>query len=82
MSYRMLLLFYFLVRTVLEGPLDNVSLRRSSLDMMAFGELAPEVVKFMQLNEMPDIAQRGGNDSRLGDGGGGWNATCHDECFK
>ena len=49
--------------TVLESPLDNVSLWRSTLNMVALRELRPEVVEVLKLDQVPYIAQRSGDDS-------------------
>ena len=37
--YRMLFLLHLLLRAILEGPFDNVSLRRDTLDMEALVKL-------------------------------------------
>lgn len=58
----MLFLLYILLSAILEGPLDNVGFMRDTLDVMALVELCPEVVKILELNQVPDLGKRGGND--------------------
>lgn len=75
----MLLLLHLEDSTILEGPLDNVSLGRNSLDPFALVEGRVEVAKVLKLDEMPDGAEGSLNDSRLDDRGGGGNARRHCE---
>lgn len=42
--------------TILESPLDNVGLGGSTLNMVALGELRPEVVEVLKLDQVPYIA--------------------------
>lgn len=62
MAYGMLLLLDLLLGAILEGPLYDVRLRRSSLDMLALVKLGPEVMKVLQLDQMPDLGERSCND--------------------
>ena len=55
-SHRVLLLLHFLMSAILEGPLNNVSLGRSTLNVVALGKLRPEVVKVLKLDQVPYIA--------------------------
>ena len=41
---------------ILESPLNNVGLGRSTFDMVALGEFCPEVVKVLKLDQVPYIA--------------------------
>ena len=41
---------------ILESPLNNVSLGRSTLNMVAFRQLCPEVVEVLKLDQVPYIA--------------------------
>ena len=41
---------------IFESPLNNVGLGRSTLDMVALGELRPEVVEVLKLDQVPYIA--------------------------
>ena len=63
----MLFLLDLLHSTILEGPLDNVGFVRDTLDMMALVELCPELVEVLELDQMPDLGKRGGNDGGLCD---------------
>ena len=65
--YRMLFLLDLLHSAILEGPLDNVGFVRDTLDMMALVELCPELVEVLELDQMPDLGKRGGNDGGLCD---------------
>ena len=63
----MLFLLHLLLRAILEGPFDNISLRRDTLDMEALVKLRPEMVEVLQLDQVPYLSERGGNDGRLCD---------------
>jgi hypothetical protein len=65
--------------SVLEGPLDDVGLVRSSLDELALLDLGPEFAKVLELDQMPDIAELGLNDGRLADRSGCGDASRHDD---
>lgn len=65
--YRMLFLLHLLHSAILKGPLDNVGLMRDTLDMMALFEFCPEVMEVLELDQVPDLGKRGGNDGRLYD---------------
>ena len=65
--YRMLFLLHLLHSAILKGPLNNVGLMRDTLDVMALFEFCPEVVKFLELDQVPDLGKRGGDDGRLYD---------------
>ena len=49
-AYRMLFLLHLLFSAVLEGPFDNISFWRCTLDMLALSELGPEVVEVLKLD--------------------------------
>lgn len=73
----MLLLLHIQNSPILESPLYDIRFRRSSLDVIGFLELGPKLMKVLELNEMPDLGEGGGDDGGFGDGGGGWDASCH-----
>lgn len=66
-SYRVLLLLHLLLSAILEGPFDDIGLMRDTLDMMALFEFCPEVMEVLELDQVPDLGKRGGNDGRLYD---------------
>lgn len=76
-SYRMLLLLDLLLSPILESPLHNISLWRSALDVITLVELAPELVEVLQLDQVPDLRERSGDDCAFGDGRGGWDTCSH-----
>ncbi len=78
----MFLLLDLLLSAILEGPLHNTSLRGSTLDMPALIELAPEVVKVLQLDQVPNLGERSRNDSTLGNGRGGGDPCRHDGLLR
>ena len=80
--YRMLFLLHLLLSTVLEGPLDNISLMRDTFDMMALVNLCPKVMEVLELDQMPDLGERSGNDGRLYDGSRGGDTACHGEYLE
>ncbi len=47
--------------------------------MLGFLKLAPEIVKVLKLDKVPDVGQRGGDDGGFGYGGGGWDTVGHCE---
>jgi hypothetical protein len=63
--------------TILEGPLDNVGLRGGVLDPVALLELGPELAEVLELDQVPDGAERRVDDGRLADGGGGGDGARH-----
>lgn len=63
----MLFLLDLLHSAIFEGPLDNVGFMRGTLDVMALVELCPEMVEVLELDQMPDLGKRGGNDGGLCD---------------
>lgn len=67
----MLLLLDLNDGTVLESPLDNVGLLGGVLDVLRGAEGRPELGEVLDLDEVPDVGQRGADDGRLADGGGG-----------
>lgn len=77
-SYRMLLLFHIIHGAILEGPLHYVGFWRSAFFMFAAGELGPEMMEFLKLDEMPNGRQRGGDDSGFGHGSRGGDGAGHD----
>ena len=46
--------------------------------MVALRELCPEVVEVLQLDQMPYIAERSGDDRRFSDGGRSGDTARHD----
>jgi hypothetical protein len=70
-TYGVLLLLDLNDGAVLEGPLDNVGLLRGALDVLGAGEGRPELGEVLDLDQMPDVGQRGADDGRLADRGGG-----------
>jgi hypothetical protein len=63
--------------TILEGPLDNVGLRGGVLDPVALLELGPELAEVLELDQVPDGAERRVDDGGLADGGGGGDRARH-----
>lgn len=63
----MLFLLHLLLRAILESPLDNVGLMRDTLNVVALVKLCPEVVKVLELDQVPDLGKRGGDDGGLCD---------------
>lgn len=62
---------------ILERPLHNVRLRGCTLHVLTLLELAPELVEVLELDEVPDLTEWGGDDCRLADGGGSWDCRGH-----
>ena len=73
MTYRVLLLLDLNDGAVLESPLDNVGLLAGALDVLRRAEGRPELGEVLDLDEVPDVGERGADDGRLADGGGGGN---------
>lgn len=67
----MLLLLDLNDGAVLESPLDNVGLLAGALDVLRRAEGRPELGEVLDLDEVPDVGERGADDGRLADGGGG-----------
>jgi hypothetical protein len=65
---------------VLESPLDNVGLLVGVLDVLRRAEGRPELGEVLDLDEVPDVGERGADDGRLADGGGGGDGR-HGERF-
>lgn len=79
-TYGVLLLLDLEGLAVLEGPLDDVGLGGGTLDEVALLELRPELAEVLELDQVPDVAERSIDDGRLADGGGGGNGRhCEDE---
>lgn len=78
-AYRVLLLLDLKHGAVLERPLDNIRLIRSSLDKLALLKLGPELAEVLEFDQVPDIAERRLDDGRLADRGGCGNASRHGE---
>lgn len=74
----MLLLLDLEGLAVLECPLDNVGLWGSALDELALLKLRPELAEVLELDQVPDIAERCVDDGRLADGSGGGNSRHRD----
>ena len=70
-TYRVLLLLDLNDRAVLESPLDNIGLLVGVLDVLRRLEGRPELGEVLDLDQVPDVGQRGADDGRLADGGGG-----------
>lgn len=79
----MLLLLDLEDSAVLEGPPDNVGLLGGTLDVLALVKGSPELGKVLDLDEVPDVGERGTDDGRLADGGGGRDGRhfCWYLCF-
>lgn len=70
----MLLLLDLQNGTILESPLDDISLRRNTaLDVLALFQGGPEVAEVLELDQVPDIAELGLDDGGFGDRGRGWD---------
>lgn len=69
MTYRMLLLLHLQHGAILERPLHDIGILRGALNPLALVKLRPEIGKVLELEEVPDIAGVGGDDSGLADGG-------------
>ena len=80
-TYGVLLLLDLNDGAVLEGPLDNVGLLRGALDVLGAAEGRPELGEVLDLDEVPDVGQRGLDDGRLSDGGGGGDGRHVEECL-
>jgi len=65
---------------VLEGPLDDVGLLGSALDVLRAAEGRPELGEVLDLDEVPDVGERGTDDGRLADGGGGGDGRHFEKC--
>lgn len=76
----MLLLLDLNDGAVLESPLDNVGLLAGALDVLAGAEGRPELAEVLDLDEVPDVGERGADDGRLADRGGGGDGGRH--CVK
>jgi len=73
-AYGMFFLFHVEYRAVLERPLGHVGLGR-----VVF-EIGPEGVDVGQLDGVPEIINRRGDDCALADGSGGRNGHCVINC--
>jgi hypothetical protein len=65
---------------VLESPLDNVGLLAGALDVLRRAEGRPELGEVLNLDEVPDVGERGADDGRLADGGGGRDGRHGEGC--
>jgi hypothetical protein len=79
-TYRVLLLLDLNDRAVLESPLDNVGLLAGTLDVLRRAEGRPELGEVLDLDEVPDVGERGADDGRLADGGGSGNGRHGEGC--
>ena len=77
----MLLLLDLEDGAILEGPLDDIGVGRGALDELALLEGGPELAEVLELDQVPDIAERRLDDGGLADGGGGGDAAGHDGWF-
>jgi hypothetical protein len=64
-------------RAILEGPFDDVSLVGCAFDELALLESRPELAEVLELDQVPNIAERRLDDGRLADGGGSGNTARH-----
>jgi hypothetical protein len=65
---RMLLQLHLQNGTILESPLDDISLRRNTaFDVLALFQSRPEVAEVLELDQVPDIAELCLDDGGLGD---------------
>ena len=80
MTYRVLLLLDLNDGAVLESPLDNVGLLVGVLDVLRRAEGRPELGEVLDLDEVPDVGERGADDGRLADGGGGGDGRHGEGC--
>lgn len=63
-------IFHLQNGTILESPLDDISLRRNTaFDMLALFQSRPEVAEVLELDQVPDIAELCLYDDGLGDRG-------------
>lgn len=62
---------------VLEGPLDNIGVRRGALNPLALLQLAPELGEVLQFQQVPDIAGVSFDDCGLANRGGRGNRSGH-----
>lgn len=71
----MFLLLHLPHTPILKSPLDNISVRASTLDLFSRLERSPEVGERGEFNEMPDLAEvrgdEGGFRDKCGSGDGG-----------
>jgi hypothetical protein len=81
-TYGVLLLLDLDDGAVLEGPLDNVGLLRRTLDVLGAAEGRPELGEVLDLDQVPDVGQRGADDGRLADGGGGGDGRHFEVCLR
>lgn len=88
-SYAVLVLLDLNDIAVLEGPPHNVGLLTSALDMLGLGDGRPELVEFLELDEVPHKRERGLDNSTLDDladeaeglAGHGWMEACFVDGF-
>jgi hypothetical protein len=73
----MLLLLDLDRSAILESPLYDIGLVRRALDELALLESRPELAKVLELDQVPDVAERGLDDGGLVDEGGGGDAGRH-----
>jgi hypothetical protein len=81
-TYGVLLLLDLNDGAVLESPLDNVGLLRGALDVLGAAEGRPELGEVLDLDQVPDVGQRGADDGRLADGGGGGDGRHFGVCCR
>jgi hypothetical protein len=80
LTYGVLLLLDLNLGAVLESPLDNVGLLGGTLDVLRGLKGRPELGEVLDLDQVPNGRERGADDGRLADGGGGGDGR-HGECF-
>jgi len=72
-TYRVSLLLNLQDGSILEGPLDNIGIGRSTLDSVAGFQCTPERAEALQLDEVPDSAEGSLYDGGFRNGSGGGN---------
>ena len=55
--------------TVLEAPLHDVGVGRSTLDQLAALQRAPEIAEVLELDQVPDMTESGFDDGGFENGG-------------
>jgi hypothetical protein len=80
-TYGVLLLLDLNDGAVLESPLDNVGLLRGALDVLGAAEGRPELGEVLNLDQVPDVGERGADDGRhfgvcVGGVWGDWVLCC------
>lgn len=72
-AYAVFLLLDFENSAILEGPLDDVCVWRSTLDEVGLLNGRPPLSERLKFDVVPDLTERGFDDGRFHDGGGCWD---------